>query len=229
MKHSEIKEYYERRYSELQEETFPADEVRYRAWFRKLSEEKNPKGKLLDIGCGVGHACSFFSNLGYAVAGVDISAEAIAFAQKREPRGTFEVAKESGELPFPNNAYNLVTCLGVLEHIPRPEMTLREMQRVCHADGVCVLVVPNIGSPYFWFDKGTGQIEENPRTLAGWKLLLEQNGWKIEDMFRDPGPLNHPIRGIGGHLKRLALKLTNCLPFSLTYQFVIYARPIKQV
>ena len=128
-------------------------------------------------------------------------------------------------MPFPGNAYDLVTCLGVLEHIPQPEKTLREMRRVCRANGSCILVVPNAASPYFWFGGGTGQIEENPRTLGGWKFLLEQNGWQIKRVFRNPGPLNCQMRGMNARLKRFALKLINCLPLSLTYQFVIYARP----
>lgn len=227
MKHLEIKNYYERRYSESQVDTFPADEARYRAWFGKLLEERLSKGKLLDVGCGVGHVCSFFANLGCTVAGVDISSEAIAFARRREPRGIFEEAKESGALPFSDNAYDLVTCLGVLEHIPHPETILRELRRVCRPDGNCVLVVPNTSSPYFWFGGGTGQIEENPRTLAGWKSLLGKNGWRIERIFRDPGPMNHPAHGTRACLKRFALKLINHLPLSFTYQFVIYARPIK--
>jgi 2-polyprenyl-3-methyl-5-hydroxy-6-metoxy-1,4-benzoquinol methylase len=227
MKHPEIKNYYERAYTKLQEEAFPVDEARYRVWFGVLLRERRPGACLLDVGCGPGHICSLFSDLGYTVSGVDISREAIAFARRREPRGVFREAKESGELPFPDNAFDLVTCLGVLEHIPRPEMTLREMRRVCRSTGCGVWVVPNARSPYFWRGGGTGQIEETPRTLAGWRTLLGANGWEIERVFRDPGPLDRPVHGTRAHLKRFGLKLVNGLPLSFAYQFVIYARPIS--
>jgi 2-polyprenyl-3-methyl-5-hydroxy-6-metoxy-1,4-benzoquinol methylase len=225
-KHSEIKNYYERFYSKLREDAFPVDEARYQTWFGRLLQERRPGAQLLDVGCGPGYICSLFSRLGYSVAGVDISCEAIACARRHEPAGDFKEATESGELPFLDNAYSLVTCLGVLEHIPHPEITVREMRRVCRADGRGIWVVPNASCPYFWFGGGTGQIEENPRSLAGWESLLEQNGWQIERVFRDPGPMNAPVRGITGHLKRLMLKLTNGFPISLAYQFVIYARPV---
>jgi 2-polyprenyl-3-methyl-5-hydroxy-6-metoxy-1,4-benzoquinol methylase len=228
MKHSEIKNYYDRSYADLQTETFPADAARYRAWFGALLEERRPGARLLDVGCGLGYVCSLFSRLGYTVAGVDISREAIARARRGEPTGVFEEAKESGELPFPDQTYDLVTCLGVLEHIPHPEITVREMRRVCRPTGCGIWVVPNARSPYFWFGGGTGQIEENPRTLAGWKSLLEQNGWQIERVFRDPGPIDPPAQGMNARLKRFALKFMNCLPLSLTYQFVIYAQSVKQ-
>ena len=88
-KYSEIKNYYDIRYSESREKTFPADEARYRAWFGPLLENKIANAKLLDVGCGAGHVCSFFSELGYTVAGVDISGEAIAFARQRRAAGNF--------------------------------------------------------------------------------------------------------------------------------------------
>ncbi|MGH7951489.1 MAG: class I SAM-dependent methyltransferase [Limisphaerales bacterium] len=228
-KYSEIKNYYEHFYSQLREDAFPADMARYRAWFGQLLQERRPGAGMLDLGCGSGYVCSLFSRLGYAVAGVDISREAIARARRHEPGGDFKEATESGELPFPDHDYDLVTCLGVLEHIPHPEITVREMRRVCRANGRGIWVVPNASSPYFWFGGGTGQIEENPRPLAGWKSLLEQNGWQIERAFRDPGPLDSPAHGRCAHLKRCALKIMNRLPLSLTYQFVIYARPMRQI
>lgn len=224
-KHSEIKNYYEHFYSERRDDAFPADEARYRAWFGPLLQEQRPGAGMLDVGCGPAFVCSLFSRLGYAVAGVDISREAIACARRREPAGDFKEAAASGELPFPDHNFDLVTCLGVLEHIPHPEITVREMRRVCRPDGRGVWVVPNARSPYFWFGGGTGQIEEHPRPLAGWKSLLEQNGWQIERVFRDPGPVDSPVCGIGGRLKRLALKLMNGFPISFTYQFVIHAHP----
>lgn len=226
-KYSEIKDYYEHFYSQLGKNAFPADEARYQVWFGQLLQERRPDAKMLDVGCGPGYVCSLFSRLGYAVAGVDISREAIACARRNEPAGDFKEARESGELPFPDHAYDLVTCLGVLEHIPHPEITVREMCRVCRAGGRGIWVVPNVKSPYFWFGRGTGQIEENPRSLAGWKSLLEQSGWQIEQAFRDPGPLDFAVRGMTGHLKRLTLKLINRFPITLTYQFVIYARPCR--
>ncbi|MGH8022052.1 MAG: class I SAM-dependent methyltransferase [Limisphaerales bacterium] len=224
-KYREIKDYYEHFYSKWREDAFPVDEARYQAWFGQLLQERRPGAKLLDVGCGAGHVCSLFSRLGYSVAGVDISGEAIASARQREPAGDFKEATESGELPFPDNTYRLVTCLGVLEHILHPEITVREMRRVCRPDGRGVWVVPNAGSPYFWLDGGTGQIEENPRSLAGWRLLLKDNGWEIERVLRDPGPLNRPACGAPARFKRLALKILNRVPLRFTYQFVIYARP----
>lgn len=224
-KHREIKDYYEHFYSKLREDAFPVDEARYQAWFGQLLQERRPGAKLLDVGCGAGYVCALFSRLGYTVAGVDISREAIACARRNEPAGDFKEAMESGELPFPDNAYSLVTCLGVLEHLPDPEITVREMRRVCRPDGQSIWVVPNAGSPYFWFGGGTGQIEENPRSLAGWRSLLKDNGWEIERVLRDPGPLNRPACGMRARAKRTALKTLNHLPLQFTYQFVIYTRP----
>ena len=115
---------------------------------------------------------------------------------------------------------------GRLEHIPHPETTLREMQRVCRLAGRGVWTASNARSPYFWGGGGTGQIEETPRTLPEWRALLEANGWRIESVGWDPGPLDSPARGIDSRLKRLGSRMFNHLSLTLTYQFVIHARPI---
>lgn len=226
MRHSEIKKYYERSYAISQGETFPSDEARYRNWFGPMLNERRLHAQMLDVGCGHGYVCSLFARLEYSVAGVDISLAAIESARRLEPEGHFEEAKESGELPFASQHFDVVACLGVLEHIPDPEKTLREMRRVCRPGGLGVWVLPNSSSPYFWFGGGTGQIEETPRTLAQWKNLLEASGWRIERVTKDPGPIDLPSVGTKAWTKRVALKLINFLPISLTYQFVIHARPV---
>ncbi|MDP2909825.1 MAG: class I SAM-dependent methyltransferase [bacterium] len=54
-----------------------------------MSNYVRPKGKILDIGCGVGLAASFFSYKGFEVTCIDISPKMISFAKKRNPSATF--------------------------------------------------------------------------------------------------------------------------------------------
>lgn len=54
-----------------------------------MSGYVRPKGKILDLGCGVGLAASFFSRKGFKVTCIDISPKMILFAQKRNPGAIF--------------------------------------------------------------------------------------------------------------------------------------------
>lgn len=63
------------------------DTVEYGEWARKISDFLRDKGfsagsSILDIACGTGRMTIEFARLGYCVAGVDLSSEMLALAQK---------------------------------------------------------------------------------------------------------------------------------------------------
>lgn len=221
MSYSRIREYYNQRYAAERGETFPPDPSRYRAWFGSLLGSSRPGAAMLDYGCGAGYVCSLFAELGYDVTGVDISPAALEIARRREPRATFVEATADGVLPNADASFDVVACLGVLEHIPEPAPTVAELRRVAREPARAVWVVPNARSPFFWFGRGTGQVEEHPRSLDGWRKLLTRGGWIVESVRRDPGPIDRPVAG----WKRLGQGILNRLPMAMTYQFVIETRP----
>lgn len=221
MNHPVIRDYYNRRYAAEGHGSFPPDPSRYRAWFGSLLGSSRPGAAMLDYGCGAGYVCSLFAKLGYDVAGIDISSIAIDIARQREPRATFVEAAASGALPFDDASFDVIACLGVLEHIPEPAPVVAELRRVARERARAVWVVPNARSPFFWFGHGTGQVKEHPRTLHGWRELLAGGGWIVDAVRRDPGPLDRPVAG----WKRLGQGVLNRLPMAFTYQFVIETRP----
>lgn len=46
------------------------------------------------------------------------------------------------EIPAPDESFDVVVAANVLEHVRKPWVWVRELARVCRADGVLVLVVP---------------------------------------------------------------------------------------
>jgi SAM-dependent methyltransferase len=131
-------------------------------------------------------------------------------------------------LPYADNAFDFVTNIGGLEHVPDMEVALREMARVCADEGRICIVVPNVD--FFWYKvlslEGTQQsaMEEHPLTLDEWQDLIRGAGLSILQVEADPGPDIRTDFGpkvfLRGVFRRAALVFTALLPITSTYQFV---------
>jgi SAM-dependent methyltransferase len=106
---------------------------------RVCREMKEPRPKILDVGCGTGANLQMLSQFG-AAEGVDVSPDALDFCRSR---GLTRVKQGVAEhLPFADAAFDLVTGLDVVEHLDDDIAGLREMRRVLRPDGRVVLFVP---------------------------------------------------------------------------------------
>jgi SAM-dependent methyltransferase len=100
--------------------------------------------RVLDAGCGSGRTLDELRAYG-DVCGVDLSADAVA-STRRRGHDVLEGPVEA--LPFASQAFDLVTCLDVVEHTPDDRVTLRELRRVARPGGHIVVTVP--AHPLLW-------------------------------------------------------------------------------
>jgi SAM-dependent methyltransferase len=86
-------------------------------------------GRCLEVGCGRGA----FQDLVDDYTGVDLSAEAGRFLHKPF------LQSSATALPFPDDSFDVVWTVNVLEHIPQPEVALAELRRVVKPGGYVFL------------------------------------------------------------------------------------------
>lgn len=87
--------------------------------------------RYLDMGCGGGWIMeSLIPEIGpeYS-AGLDISSTRLREAKRRNPDATFYRAPVEG-VPLPDDSFDLITCLDVIEHIKEPHKLLEEANRL---------------------------------------------------------------------------------------------------
>ncbi len=101
--------------------------------------------RLLDAGCGSGRTLDELARLG-AASGIDLSPEAVAFAQRRGHADVRTGAIEG--LPFEAETFDIVTCLDVIEHTPDDRRSLAELRRVTRPGGALIVTVP--AHPRLW-------------------------------------------------------------------------------
>lgn len=94
--------------------------------------------KILDIGCGTGKNIEQLQSLGI-VYGLDNSPQAINFCLKRGLRNI--KLGQAEKINFPNNYFDIVTVLDVLEHAD-DKLVLKEINRVLKKNGLIIITVP---------------------------------------------------------------------------------------
>jgi ubiquinone/menaquinone biosynthesis C-methylase UbiE len=99
---------------------------------------------VLDIGCGSGHGSNTLAKKFKEVHGVDISPEAIAYAEQywKLPNIHFKIG-DSLAIPFPENTFDVVVAFEVFEHLTDWRKFLSEIKRVLKPDGLVYLSTPN--------------------------------------------------------------------------------------
>ncbi len=105
---------------------------------------------ILDAGCGEGFTMSELRETGYLpphskITGIDFNATALAWNQMQQMSLGLLNQADVHHLPFPDNSFDLVYCLEVLEHLPDSSLGLRELTRV--SNKYVLLSVPH--EPFF--------------------------------------------------------------------------------
>ena len=101
----------------------------------KLAEPYLDNGRVLDLGCGVGHSYHLLAPR--ESVGVDIDPGALE-GQERET-----LVADMRDLPFADDAFPSVLSVQSLEHVPDPDRVLIEVARVLEPGGVAVFITPN--------------------------------------------------------------------------------------
>lgn len=143
-----------------------------------------PNGKALDVGCGCGEHLLWLRQHGWSeLHGVEISQNAAALANDHGLKVFCGVLPEAR---YPDDYFDYVSLIHVLEHTHDPMLTLREVHRVLKPDGLLVVGVPNFHSfENEVFGKHQSILQEVPRHLyhfSGETLIrmLEENGFDVK-------------------------------------------------
>ena len=101
--------------------------------------------RILDLGCGTGTMLEHLRRFG-EVDGVDADEQAVRYCHSRGHTGVQLL--ESDALPFPDDSFDLLTALDVLEHIEDDRRTLEEVARILRPGGTLLATVP--AYPWMW-------------------------------------------------------------------------------
>jgi SAM-dependent methyltransferase len=144
---------------------------------RAGASQLQPPRRVLDVGCGTGGNLTFLQSYGHPY-GVDYSLAAAAFTRDR---GWPRIAVGSAtELPMPDRTFDLVTALGVIEHVPDDVAMLREMRRIARPGALLLLMT----SAHRWLwsrhDDAVHHVRRYRRSELEQRVI--ESGWQIEQL-----------------------------------------------
>jgi ubiquinone/menaquinone biosynthesis C-methylase UbiE len=211
----------------------------YYRWLLKLLNPK-PNIRLLDVACGEGIFLREFSKSvkGARVCGLDISDKALLKAKVNVPFGDL-VNGDGQHLPFMDEEFDYVTCLGGLEHYLDPEKGMHELCRVGKKDAFFCIVLPNsVSIDFLQYVVKNGakpledfQIVERKATRKEWEELLQKNGFEVikvygsnvwPELFQE-GTLK--AKSIAKYIKFKLIKVF--CPVNLAREFVFICKKIN--
>lgn len=95
--------------------------------------------RALDVGCGGGFSCEFMAARGVSVFGIDQSQKCIDAAAQHAHSSGFPIDYRCGvaeHLPYPNQSFDVVVCVDVLEHVEDVKRVIAEISRILKPSGL---------------------------------------------------------------------------------------------
>jgi len=105
---------------------------------------------VLEVGCGAGRFTELMVGAGANVHAVDLSRAVEANRDNVGEQSNYQVAQANVyHLPYPPNSFDVVLCLGVVQHTPSPEETIRTLYRMVKPGGLLVIDHYRLRLAYF--------------------------------------------------------------------------------
>lgn len=152
----------------------------FKVYFKPNIDKDNYKTFLLDIGCGPGFVLKELLKYGFKISAVDFSIKVIEFA-KKEVEGIDFKHSTVYQMPFSNEKFNIITCLGVFQTITDPDAALIEISRVLKKGGL--LVIRTLNSLSF---SGIKTKKQNPKFSFYNPFILKKKLEKMSFVVKNP-------------------------------------------
>jgi len=138
-----IKSHYRTLFDTDYEQGRPHRTLAFRRVLNKIRDIKS-HGKLLDIGCATGAFLMEAKKHSYTVYGVEPSTWGSSIARKKYHLNV--QTKSIENINFPDNYFDVVTLLDVIEHLYDPATTLKRISIMVKKGGLICVVTPNVSS-----------------------------------------------------------------------------------
>lgn len=165
-----------------------------RRYFAALIRRNAPAGqhdrKLLEMGCGLGDLLGILQDE-FTCIGIDLIPGAVAQAQKNAPRATIQQGDATDFSPYAEGELSVVVALHLVEHLPNPQQTIRDIYSRLQPGGLFFFATPHPEYSLRRFKDrendaiGKDKTHINCHIPAIWKQWCEESGFEVVKQFGD--------------------------------------------
>ena len=159
--------------------------------YLKSNRAIGDQARVLDVGCGFGVFTLLMQESGLQVEGLEQSEDTVDFAKKQ-----FGLKVHAGSIfdhSLPENHYDIVTNIAVMEHLTNPLKALEQMHKLLKRDGI--LYVNTIDLKGMVLRKGVDHYFKFVHTFYYTNItlssLIQQAGFEIVETWQMPPILKH--------------------------------------
>ncbi|MBN1201144.1 MAG: class I SAM-dependent methyltransferase [Anaerolineae bacterium] len=149
-----------------------------------------PGGRLLEMGCGLGHLLGLLQ-ADFACVGIDITDYSIDQLRQNAPRAEGHVMSAEDLSAFGDEEFSVVVALHLVEHLPDPADTIRQVNRILQPGGLFLFATPNPDYSLRRFKNAqTDAIGKDPTHInvqppEQWRAWCQASGFRVLRHFGD--------------------------------------------
>ena len=163
-----------------------------RRYYAALVRRYAPRdgGKLLEMGCGLGHLLGLLED-DFACVGIDIAEYSIEQLQRNAPKAEGFVMDADDLSRVGDGEFNVVVALHLVEHLSDPPGTIAQVNRILRQGGLFLFATPNPGYSLRRFkDPQTDAIGKDPTHINvqppdQWRAWCAENNFQMLRHFGD--------------------------------------------
>ncbi len=167
-------------------------------WISKVLEKKFPGKRLqiLDVGCGGGLLANHLA-LHHEVIGIDLSEKSLEIARHFDTTKSVKYIQASAmALPFPEESFDVVIAMDLLEHVENPQHVVEEASRVLKKGGLFFFHTFNRNFlSYALIIKGVDWFVPNaPKNMHIYDMFIKPH--ELENYMKDSSLIVQEIKGL---------------------------------
>src|SRR5512145_740421 len=115
-----------------------------RRYYAALVRQYAPRtgGKLLEMGCGLGHLLGLLQD-DFQCVGLDLIDYSIEQTRINAPKAEAYQMSADDLSMFASGSFSVVVALHLIEHLPDPAKTIQEVSRILEPGGLWLFATPN--------------------------------------------------------------------------------------